>query len=97
MSNLFSECRQIQNINLTSFNTLKVVNMSSMFTYCMNLKELDLKSFDTRNVQDMSYMFDTCRKLQNITFGNFFNTGSKIYAKIILFLSDNYKFRFKIF
>ncbi|MCQ2161582.1 MAG: BspA family leucine-rich repeat surface protein [Bacteroidales bacterium] len=49
----------LENLNLSSFNTSKVEDMSSMFRQCIMLKTIDLSNFDTSNVRDMTMMFST--------------------------------------
>ena len=53
MSGMFSYCKNLSELNLSSFNTNNVTNMSYMFYYCENLSELNLSSFNTNNVIDM--------------------------------------------
>jgi len=61
---MFWECSSLESIDLSSFNTNNVTNMSYMFCYCSSLKSLDLSSFNTNNVTNMSYMFDGCSSLK---------------------------------
>ena len=59
MSNMFSECNYLTNINLSSFNTQNVIDMSFMFNGCNSIKNINLSTFNTQNVtiNDMSDMF----------------------------------------
>ena len=41
-------CSKLKNIDLSSFDTKNVNNMSSMFIHCSNLTNMDLSSFDTK-------------------------------------------------
>ena len=61
---MFSGCSSLQSINLSSFNTTNVKDMSCMFSYCSSLQSIDLSSFNTTNVEDMSYMFAGCSSLK---------------------------------
>ena len=56
MSYMFYKCRYLKNINLSSFNTQNVTNMSSMFKQS-GLINIDLSNFNTQNVTNMSSMF----------------------------------------
>ena len=47
----------LEEIELTGFDTSKVKNMGLMFSYLKNLTQLDLSNFNTRNVINMSEMF----------------------------------------
>ena len=74
MSNLFSNSKYTF-LNLSNFDTSKVIDMSSMFSSCSSLKDLSLDNFDTkaffslsinfdtRNVLDISNMFQNCESL----------------------------------
>ena len=54
---MFSDCSSLKELNLSSFNTNNVTNMSEMFRNCSSLNELNLSSFNTNNVTDMSNIF----------------------------------------
>ena len=82
MSNMFSNCSSLEEINLTNkFNTNKVINMESMFEGCKNLIFLDLSNFDTSNVINMNFMFSGCLSLEEIKLTNKFNTNKVIDMK----------------
>lgn len=55
-SKLFME---LENLNLSSFNTSNVENMNAMFLQCIKLKTIDLSNFDTSKVKNMAMMFLT--------------------------------------
>ena len=52
MSYMFINCKKLSNLDLSSFNTNNVKNMSGMFFDCQNLSNLDLSSFNTNNVTE---------------------------------------------
>ena len=74
---MFYECSSLQSINLSSFNTTNVKDMSYMFSDCSSLQSIDLSSFNTTNVKDMSVMFWGCSSLEkrNVKIGEY---GKKI-------------------
>ena len=57
---MFSECSSLKEINLSSFNTNNVTNMSHMFFGCSSLKEINLFNFNTSNVTNTRGMFFGC-------------------------------------
>ena len=63
ISDMFSFCYNLNNIDLSSFNINNVKNMSYMFYYCYNLKNLKLFSLNSENTINMDYIFDGCNKL----------------------------------
>ena len=74
MSGMFYNC-QLQGLNLSSFNTKNVTDMSHMFSFCKRLKQLNISNFDTNKVNNMAYMFEGCSSLQEIYLSNF-NTNN---------------------
>lgn len=75
MTSFFSDCRVLNGVDLTGWDTSNVTNMRSMFfeafSLTKNLIHLDLSSLDTSNVVDMSNMFGRCTKVQSIDLSNF--------------------------
>lgn len=63
---MFQDCKSLEELDISSFSTDKVVDMSSMFIRCINLKKLDISNFDIRNVRSMGNIFDDCRNLESI-------------------------------
>ena len=70
-SHMFSGCKNIINIDLSSFNSKDITNMSFMFYDCVNLEKIDLSSFDTKNVTNMESMFDNCNNIESIDLSSF--------------------------
>ena len=46
MSYMFYFCENITNIDLSSFDSKKITNISSIFMGCHKLTNIDLSSFD---------------------------------------------------
>lgn len=61
----------LEEIELTGFDTSKVKNMSLMFSYLRNLTKLDLTSFDTSNVTSVWKMFWGSEKLVDLKLNSF--------------------------
>ena len=57
MKNMFKNCYKLTSLNLSSFNTANVTDMSNMFYYCERLALLNLLSFDFKKVTDFDDMF----------------------------------------
>lgn len=62
----------IRYIDISTWNTSNVKNMSNMFEGCARLKDIKL-SFDTSNVENMSGMFYGCKSLEYLNLP--FNTS----------------------
>ena len=66
---LFYGLSNLQSIDLSSFNTQNVTNMSYMFQNCNNLQSLDLSY--TQKVIYMHNMFNGCESLKNLDLSSF--------------------------
>ena len=63
--------KNILEIDLSSFDTSQVTNMSYMFYGMSNLTTLNLSNFNTSKVMDMSYMFAYMLNLTALDLSNF--------------------------
>ncbi|MCM1268631.1 MAG: BspA family leucine-rich repeat surface protein [Bacteroidales bacterium] len=77
MSGIFYGCNSLLALDISSFNTSNVTDMSHMFGACFKLSELNLVNFNTANVVDMSYMFFDCADLIKLNVSKF-NTDNVI-------------------
>ena len=85
---MFLGCRNISDLNFSSFKTSDITNMSSMFRGCSNLKNLNLSFFDTKNVEYMNSMFYDCNNLINLNLSSF-NTEKVINLNSIFYNCKN--------
>ena len=44
---MFTFCKKLSELDLSSFNTNNVINMDRIFYHCENLSKLNLSSFNT--------------------------------------------------
>ncbi len=73
---MFLNNYNLKSLDVTSFNTSNVTNMSQMFAYATNLTELDLSSFNTSKVTNFTKMFNGSNKLKKINLKSaVFNAG----------------------
>ena len=68
---LFQNLTALEEIDLSSFDTSNVTDMSYMFNYCNSLTELDVSSFNTSKVTNMATMFQRCDSLKTLNVSNF--------------------------
>ena len=68
---LFRDFENVESIDLTYLDTIKVTNMREMFDGCSSLTSLDLSHFNTSQVTDMTHMFYKCSSLTNLDVSNF--------------------------
>ena len=88
LSNMFEESG-LKWVDLSSFNTTNVTNMSSMFNWSVNMLWLDISNFDTRNVVDMNRMFQSNKKLKTIYAWNRFITNKVTSSDYIFYDNTN--------
>ena len=71
----FENCSNIIYLDLSNFNTSKVIDMSFMFSDCHKLKEIKgINKFNTSNVIKMNSMFQECNELQKLDLTSFDNS-----------------------
>ena len=68
---MFSGMNSLTSLDLSNFDTSKVMDMSSMFASSSNIASLDLSNFDTSKVTNMSGMFSTMFRLSSLNVSNF--------------------------
>ena len=69
---MFSECNELEYLDLSTFNTSKITNMEGLFNNCNKLKKIKgLNNFNTSNVINMVKMFQSCTELEYLDLSNF--------------------------
>lgn len=61
----------ITTLDLSNFNTPKLVSLYSTFNICSRLTSINLSSFDTSNVTTLQNMFNNCNSLISLDLSNF--------------------------
>ena len=74
MEYMFYECSELEDIDVSRFNTGNVTDMAGMFAFDNKLKKLDMSQFDTGKVTDMAGMFADCFVLESLQIDGF-DTG----------------------
>ena len=73
MFSMFELCYNLTEIDLSSFETENVTNISRLFYGCKNLKKVDLSSFDEDNITKFKGIFHGCNNLSEVKMDkNFF-------------------------
>ena len=68
LSFLFAFCKNLETIDLYSYDTTHITNMFGMFNDCENLKSVNLSNFRSTNDINMGFMFSGCNQLKTINF-----------------------------
>lgn len=71
MASWFSNCTQLESIDLRNLKTDNTTMMSYMFAQCKSLQSLDLSSLNTENLTEMRGMFLGCEALTSLKLDNF--------------------------
>ena len=75
---MFQQCMEIKSLNLSSFDTSNVKDLSIMFQECFELNYVDISNFITTNVKNIGWMFNKCFKLNEIKGINILNNLKNI-------------------
>ena len=70
-SGMFSDCRSLEGLDVSGFDTSAAKSLSSMFSGCTKLAALDVSGFDTSAAKSLSSMFSGCTKLAALDVSNF--------------------------
>lgn len=90
MGSMFSNCTSLETLDLSSFNTEKVTNMSEMFVGSTNLRTIKLpKGFIGSNVTNLNATFRGCASLTELDLSGsnaekVKNMGSMFYGCVAL-------------
>ena len=61
---MFSNCKSLNKLNLSNFNTNKVEYMNNMFENCESLIKLNISNFKINKETENEKMFDGCPNLK---------------------------------
>lgn len=82
MTDMFSCCWELLELDGLSFDTSRVTSMNFMFSFCEKLKQLDLSSFDTSATKDFAGMFSNCAAMKDLNIKSF-TVGSDAYTYLM--------------
>ncbi|MCQ2819119.1 MAG: BspA family leucine-rich repeat surface protein [archaeon] len=66
MKGMFAGCNALSALDMSQFDTSKVIYMNEFLAECSNLSLIDFTNFDTSNVIDMNKMFLNCSSLTSV-------------------------------
>jgi surface protein len=85
VANMFEGCSNIIEIDLSDFNSSKIIDMNRMFLNCNSLRSINFFNFDTSLVISMGDLFVNCYSLSSLDLSHF-NT-SKVEKMSSMFLN----------
>ena len=68
---MFTDCVSLTSLDLSNFDTKKVVLMYQMFSNCASLTSLTLSNFELDNAIDINQIFSGCSKLKYLDISSF--------------------------
>ncbi len=71
MKGMFSDCRNLKEIDLSDFDTTNVTDMSFMFSECEKITEIDFTDYKTLKTIYMNYMFSGCKSIKTLNLSSF--------------------------
>ena len=72
MKNMFFGCHELKNLDLSSFDTSKVEDMSFMFSNNYKLEQIiGIEKFNMKHANNISFMFNKCQKLEFLDLSKF--------------------------
>lgn len=71
MKNMFTDCRNLVELDLSNFNSSNVTDISSLCQNCASLTKLDLSNFDTGKVSAFNNMIAGCQSLETLDLTGF--------------------------
>ena len=64
--NMFRDCSSLETLDVSHFNTSKVIHMATMFAGCSSLTSLDIRNFNSSKSTSLAFMFKGCKKLKSL-------------------------------
>ena len=72
MKEMFENCEELENLDLSNFDIIKMKNMGGMFRDYNKLKKIDgIEKFKTLEITDIGCMFYGCKELEKLDLSNF--------------------------
>ena len=68
---MFKDCSALASLNISSFTTERITNMTDLFNGCAALTTLNLSSFNTARVTNMKNLFKGCAALTTLNLSSF--------------------------
>ena len=77
MANMFDQCNNITEVDLSNFDSSIVINTGSLFRGCISLTSVNLNNFNTTKTTSMASMFNGCTSLLSLNLSSFNTSNCK--------------------
>ena len=89
IESMFTNCFNLQSLNLKGWNTKKITNMMNLFAQCERLHSIEgIEDIDTSNVTQMIGMFQGTKSLESIDLSNWKATENVTSLKFMFAWSN---------
>ena len=89
MHYIFYKCSSLTSLDVSTWDTAGVADMSGTFFDCSSLTSLDVSTWNTAGVADMSHMFFSCDRLVSVYVGSGWNTDNASSSGMMFTLCKN--------
>jgi len=89
MAQMFKNCENLKELDLSSFDTHNMKKMNEIFNGCCILVNLNLSSFNYDKIQDLESIFDHCYNLGKIKINKNSEKIRKLVNENFIKLEDN--------
>lgn len=86
---MFYGCVNLEELDVSSFDTSNVTFLDQMFQDCVRLEELDVSGFNTKSSKSFQGMFQNCTSLKYIDLSLFDFSSNKTGNRDLLDYCDN--------
>ena len=83
-NDMFHDCINIKEIDLSQFDLSQVTRMSAMFMNCYSLDNVIFPNFDTSSLGAIGSLFYNCTSLISLDLSNF-NTANLVYSNAVFY------------
>lgn len=87
-NNFFSNCAELNSIDLTGLDTSSCTSFVGMFRYCRGLTSINLSALNTSSAERMGYMFFGCTRFKELDLSTF--DTSNLYGMNFMFGECSY-------
>ena len=76
MSQMFEECENLVDVDLSNFISSQVTSLNSAFSHCYSLENINFANFKSSNIITMYATFESCEELTGLDLSSFDDTSN---------------------
>lgn len=86
--NMFCNCTNLTNFDMSKFRTETITSMNGMFKNCATLTNINISDFNVEKVSDFSGMFYGCTGVTSLNLSNFETTSATLMKEMFYACSN---------